>query len=219
MFKYWQTTSMLLCLCFLFSFVWAVVHYQLRFSRTPRGSRANPGSMPLFPVLLLAPLLLVAGFRLFGINLIYPVSLDATTADMLLAALVPALVLVFASGLIPTVAAGIRDEIGHWTGKPFALMMTACGLETKSMMRRLIITKALITAWMRCMPWLFGEMIIVEVIFNAPGLGLDAWTMARQRNFSALMEALLWLGVLYIFCVLITQNLQRKIGKRLESYS
>lgn len=219
MLKYWQTTALLLCLCFLFSLAWAFLQYQVRFARSVRASSASAGVMPIFPVLLIAPLLLVAGFRVFGVNLIYPLTLDASTADMVLAALVPAAVLVVASGLIPAVASGVRSEIAHWSSKPFALMMTACGLETKAMMRRLILTKALVSAWMKCMPWLFGEMIIVEVIFNAPGLGLDAWTMARQRNFSALFDALLWLAFLYIICVLIAQSLQRKIGKRLESYS
>lgn len=218
MLKYWQTTMILLCLCFLFSFAWALLSYHFGY-RTRLPVESRQGATPLFPVLLIAPLLLVLGFRLFGVNLIYPVTFDATFIDMLSAALVPATVLVFASGLMPAVSTSVRSEIGLWSGKPFALMMTACGLKTKAMMRRLIVMRAYTNAWMRCMPWLFGEMIIVEVVFNAPGLGLDAWTMARQRNLSALFEALLWLGFMYVVCVLLTQWLQRQIGKRLETYS
>ncbi len=175
--------------------------------------------MPFVPVLLVAPLLLVVGFRAFGINFIYPVTFDSTFFDLVLAGIAPAFVLAYASGLIPTVSASVSSELDFWARKPFVLMMTASGLYPKKMMRRLVTTRALLISWMRCMPWLFGEMIIVEVVFNAPGLGLDAWNMAKQRNIEALLQSLVWLGGLYIVCVFLAQYGHEKIGKRLESYA
>jgi ABC-type dipeptide/oligopeptide/nickel transport system permease component len=219
MFKYFQTTTILLVLCFLLSLAWSYLQYQWKYGKPLSGKAAVAGSTPFVPVLLIAPLLLVIGFRVFGINLIYPVTFDATFLDLLLAGVVPALVLGYASGLIPTVSATVTSELDFWSRKPFALMMTASGLYPKKMMRRLVTTRALLISWMRCMPWLFGEMIIVEVIFNAPGLGLDAWNMAKQRNMDAIVQSLLWLGALYIVCVFVAQYAHKQIGKRLESYA
>lgn len=219
MFKYFQTTTLLLILCFGLSIVWSYLQYQIRYTVDRQKNKRVVSGTPLVPVLLIAPLSLVAGFRLFGINLIYPVSFDSTFVDLLMAGIVPSVVLAFASGLLPAITAGIGSELAFWNEKPFVLMMTASGLESKKMMRRLIMYRALVSAWMRCMPWLFGEMIIVEVIFNAPGLGLDAWTMAKQRNVGALLESLIWLGMLYVVCVVCTQSVQKKLGRRLESYA
>jgi ABC-type dipeptide/oligopeptide/nickel transport system permease component len=219
MFKYFQTTTILLVLCFLLSLVWSYLQYQWRFHRPRSSGSESVGSSPFVPVLLIAPILLVVGFRVFGINLIYPVTFDSSFLDLLLAGIVPSIVLGFASGLIPSVSSTIKSELDFWSRKPFALMMTASGFDRKKMMRRLVTTRALLISWMRCMPWLFGEMIIIEVVFNAPGLGLDAWNMAKQRNMGALFQSLTWLAVLYIVCVFLAQKANSKLGKRLESYA
>ncbi len=219
MFKYFQTTTILLAFCFLLSLAWSYLQYQWKFGKSRPNKSLVVGSTPFVPVLLIAPLVLVIGFRVFGLNFIYPVTFDSTFLDLLLAGIVPSLVLGFASGLFPTVSATVASELDFWSRKPFALMMVASGLYPKKMMRRLVTTRALLISWMRCMPWLFGEMIIVEVVFNAPGLGLDAWNMAKQRNMGALLQALMWLGALYVVCVFLAQYAHKQIGKRLESYA
>jgi ABC-type dipeptide/oligopeptide/nickel transport system permease component len=219
MFKYFQTTTILLGFCFLLSVMWSYLQYQWKYGKPNSSKTSTVSGMPFVPVLLVAPLLLVVGFRVFGFNFIYPVTFDSSFSDLLLAGIVPAFVLGYASGLIPSITSSVRSEIDFWSQKPFVLMMTASGLYPKKMMRRLVTTRALLISWMRCMPWLFGEMIIIEVIFNAPGLGLDAWNMAKQRNIGALLQSLMWLGSLYVVCVFLAQYGHKKIGKRLESYA
>ena len=38
-----------------------------------------------------------------------------------------------------------------------------------------------------------GELIVVETVFNAPGLGLDAWHLARTRDLEGLATTIGWL--------------------------
>lgn len=221
MLKYFQTTTLILAWCFALTLIWAFVAYRRTArSSTPRNPRASTAALAgiIAPALVIGPLALVLAFRALGINLLFPVHFFAELQTLLAAALAPALVLVLSSGLAGSLTRQIRREYSYWEAKTFALMTRAVGRRTEDALRRLVLIKSLCGAWSQCLPWLFGELIIVETVFNAPGLGLDAWHLARARDLTGLGETIAWLAVLYGSCVLLTAGVNRWIGRRLESY-
>jgi ABC-type dipeptide/oligopeptide/nickel transport system permease component len=110
-------------------------------------------------------------------------------------------------------------EVRHWRQKPFVALTLAKGGTESMALRKLVILKSLAEGWSQCLPWLFGELIIVEAMFNAPGLGLDTWNMAKMRNMEGLFQSLLWLGGIYLLSFWLTVRWNRWIGNRLEGYA
>jgi ABC-type dipeptide/oligopeptide/nickel transport system permease component len=218
MFKYFQTTTLILFWCFFISWLWAVVVYWYT-TKFSKQSIEKQGRLALLPALVLAPLALVLFHSFFGINLLFPLHFFASFSTLLLASLVPAVVLLLASGLLGSIKQTVAYEYSYWRGKTFALVSESLGRRVDTTLRRLVLLKALTASWSRCLPWLFGELIVVESVFNAPGLGLDAWHLARIRDFAGLAEAIFWLALLYGICVAVTAVINNWIGKRLESYS
>ncbi len=218
MFKYLQTTTLILGWCFLLSVLWAVVCFYWT-SLHRRKNKVLSLNQTILPSLVLGPILLVVFYNIASVNLIFPVQLLSSFSQLLWASFVPAVVLIFASGLFAYILQVCRKEFCHWQKKPFVALSLAKGASTESALRKLIILKTLGEAWSQCLPWLFGELIIVEAIFNAPGIGLDTWNMAKLRNFDGLLSGLFWLACLYVVCVLFSAILNRWLGRRLESYA
>ena len=221
MIKYAETTTLILLWCFLLSVGWAWLVYGLQayFRRGPLVTRTQLAGTAILPALVVGPLVLVAAFRLAGINLLYPVHFFATLPALAGAALVPSLVLLVASGMAATVRRNVIEEYELWSAKTFALVVLAVGRSPHHVLRRLVMTKALAQAWSQCLPWAFGELIIIETVFNAPGLGLDAWHLARVHDLAGLGEIVAWLAALYLLCVGLTVAVNRWLGRRLESYA
>jgi len=184
-----------------------------------RGRRVNADGGLILPALAFAPVLLVGAYRVFNINLLFPVHFFASFDELLLDALTPALVLIAASGLGGQIRALTAAEYEHWRVKAFARAALAYGMAPQRVLRRLVIIKVMTRAWSRCLPWLFGELMIVEAVFNAPGLGLDAWNLARTRQLAELAVSLGWLAGLYGFCLIVTAWAHAWLGRRLESYA
>jgi ABC-type dipeptide/oligopeptide/nickel transport system permease component len=230
MFKYLETTFLILVWCSVLSGLWAVFCYQLTIKRkvrhalgsedlTTREVNVAVGSrVAIIPALVLAPLIVAAAYKIFGLNLLFPVHFFASFSSLCAAAFVPAVVLVLASGLFGTMKRMINYEYDYWQSKTFALVTASLGLSVSRSLGRLVIWKSLATAWSRCLPWLFGELIVVEAVFNAPGLGLFSWHMARTQDFGGLAGAIMWLALLYGLCVAGSAMINGWIGKRLESY-
>jgi hypothetical protein len=121
MFKYFQTTTLILLWCLVLSSAWAVVaFYRAARHDAPPPRRQFAGLIA--PALVLAPLALVLAFRVVGINLLFPVGFFADLSTLAFAALAPALILVLSSGLIGGLSRQIRTEYSHWSSKTFALM-------------------------------------------------------------------------------------------------
>lgn len=219
MLKYLQTTTLILAWCAVLSLVLSWIIYVLASSRHERRGR---GKMPLsgviLPALVVAPIALATAFKVLGWNLLFPVHFFTDWQTLTVAALAPALVLVLSSGLAGSLWRLTHREYAHWRGKTFAVMATATGQRPEAALRRLVLAKSLCSSWSQCLPWLFGELIIVEVVFNAPGLGLDAWQLAKVRDLAGLSETILWLAGLYAFAVSLTAALNHWLGRRLESY-
>ena len=219
MLKYAETTSLILCWCVLISVGLTALMFAVESRRRPGHARAMWSDGLVVPALVVGPVMLVGAFRIAGINLLFPVHFFADFPTLVAAALVPALVLVVASGMSSTIRRTLRGEYAEWSGRPFAIAALAFGSTSRRAVRRLVIAKTLARAWSQCLPWLFGELIIVETVFNAPGLGLDAWHLARIRDFEGLATTVIWLAGLYGTALLFTALLHTWLGRRLESYA
>jgi ABC-type dipeptide/oligopeptide/nickel transport system permease component len=202
--------------------VWSILYYWLiskKENLTPPAKLTNSlRNVVIVPSLVLGALAISLSYKFFGINLIFPLHLFASTNDLILKSFVPALILVVASGLAQHLSYNIRQEYVVWHNKNFVLVSKSLGLNPSKTLRSIVLVKSITESWTQCLPWLFGELIVIECIFNAPGLGFDAWTMAKTRDFAGLFNACLWLTALYALCVLANYIINKWNGKKLESY-
>ena len=219
------TTGLVLAWCLVLSLVWAHLCYVIVACRRKvpvytlvAARAATLGSGVIMPVLVAAPLTLLLAFRAASINLLFPVTLFATPVELLKATFAPALVLFCASGLGTALTKQIQREYRHWQAQPFIRLSFALGKSTPKELYKLVMSKSLGSAWSQGLPWLFGELVVVEAIFNAPGLGLEAWHMARIRDHSGLLHCVGWLVLLYLVCTTLTSWSNRRLGTRLASY-
>jgi ABC-type dipeptide/oligopeptide/nickel transport system permease component len=170
------------------------------------------------PALVVAPLALLGAFRMLSVNLLFPVALFSTTSELIAAACAPALVLFVASGLARGLAREISREYAYWRRQPCAYTALACGQPVAAALRRLVIWKSVTAAWAESLPWLYGELVVVEAVFNAPGLGLGAWHMARMRDAAGLGECVGLLVAFYGLMVVLAAVVNQRLGRRLASY-
>lgn len=216
-----ETTLVILLWCLLMSVVWTVAAY-LRALRMPldRNLETDPlGFGLVVPSLVLAPVVLCVAFRGFGWNLLFPIELFAGHGSVYRAALAPAAVLLLSSGLAGALTRQISSERLLWGQQAFATTAVAYGKTIDAATRRLVLCRGFLTAWSRCLPWIYGELIIVEAVFNAPGVGLNAWHLARERDHGGLVAMLAVLIGLYGATVALTAWGNSWLGKRLESYA
>ena len=236
LFKYFETTALIILWAFVFSLLWAGCVYlwvtrsqRYKQNRMAAASHATSREKPegaavmsssiISPALLVAPLVLIFAHDLLGFNLLFPVHLTADFLQVLVAAIAPALVLLLACGLLGQLSRQIPATYSEWSQKTFVTMTKSYGGTPRRALRKIVIGGVLSQAWSQSLPWFFGELIVVECVFNAPGLGLDAWHAARIRHWQGLMESLLWLALLYGTAVLASALFAKWLGKRLESYS
>lgn len=218
-----QATIWVLLWCLILSLCLSLFSWWLLLRRQERRRElpVQAGiSLPMpAPALVLAPLLLVAAFACFNINLIFPVSLLAGTTRMFFAALAPAVVLFLASGLAGALVRSQSAAYSRWRARPFAVFAQSLGSRPERAIRRVVLLESWLTAWTAALPWLFGELIVVEVVFNAPGLGSAAWLAARERDFPALLTNL---GVLLVLYTLLSGGkklFHQELGKKLQGYA
>lgn len=214
------TTLIILAWCIVLTVLWTALAYFWAVRRVNWQPKAKPelGQGMVLPALVLAPVMLVVSFRVFGINLLFPSAFEATASVTAFGAIAPAVVLFVASGLARCIWQTVTMQFQHWQRQPFATTMLACGATREVAVRRLVVIKSFLSAWTQCLPWLYGELIIVEAVFNAPGLGLLAWDSARQRDHLTLLSAVTGLVALYTVAVALAASASHWLGRRLESY-
>lgn len=222
MIKYLQTTILIIGWCFVLSLFWAYLHYFIK-TKTFNPKRAREitlkrNSSLVIPSLILAPLFIALFYGLFRINLLFPIHFFSTFSSIILYGFMPAFIALLASGLLVSIATKIGREYCYWQSRPFTLVAKAYGKKSHKFLRKLIIIKTLAESWAQCLPWLFGELIVIECLFNAPGLGLDAWHLAKTRNISGLLEITIWLAAIYGMLIVICSTINKWIGRRLDGY-
>jgi len=214
------TTILILAWCIAISVAWTALAYvwSTRIVGGEARDRLDLGQGIILPGLVLAPVMLVISFRVFGINLLFPSAFEATILTTVSAATAPAFALFLSSGLGRSLWRTLGMQYHLWQRQPFATAAVAYGSTRELAVRRLVVLKSFLAAWAQSLPWLYGELIIIEAVFNAPGLGLSAWDAARQRDHLGLLTAVAGLIALYAVSVAISSWVSHWLGRRLESY-
>lgn len=217
MFQYFQTTTMILFWTITISVVWGLLVYFLPFK--VKAQRSLKSNQFILPTLLFAPILIVIFYDAMQINLIFPVAITASTEKIFFSSFVPAIVLSIATGLLYNIASQIKVLKSRFLEANFSKLTVALGLDPNKRLLKLIVSKSLLDSWISALPWIFGELIIVEALFNAHGLGLDLWHMARMRDFGGFIEGVIWLLGIYAVISLMTSHLSKGLGRKLEGYN
>jgi len=171
------------------------------------------------PALLWLPLVISLGFLWFRINLIFPIGFDTSLTEVWLRTTVPAAILFLSTGTMQKSISKVSEELRTWSATRFFTFARSVGFSRTKTLRRLILSRAILSSASYGLPWFFTELIVVECLLNVPGLGSLAWQAARLRNFNDLEIILALLMV--IFGALSGGNawLDYKLGKKLESYA
>ena len=216
MLQYFQTTTMILAWSIGLSFCWAVAVFLLPARFSPRKKTIN--RQIILPTLLFAPIVLFLFHKYLNINLIFPVVSISNIESILLATLAPSVVLCFATGLFFSITLEVRTLKETFYASNFATFYKALGLSLKRKMFKLILSKSMIDCWKVSLPWIFGEIIIVEALFNAHGLGLEIWHAARMRDLENFSVNIAWLMTMYVVLGAVASFLSKRMGERLSDY-
>ena len=165
------------------------------------------------PAIVLSPLILVIVFQTFGVYLIFPISLITDFMSQLRSGFIPGLVVFLASGMAHSIYHNTIMSITEWRNKPFCLMAEAYGSSRKTTIRNIACTNSFLDSLNRCLPWVFGELFIVECIFNAPGLSYETWKSAKMEDFESLVNCVAVITIIYLV-IWSAQNLYSSIIKR-----
>ena len=210
------TTTLILLWCFFITFAWCQLLYPLVSRGIIPHFLTRP--WPLVPTLILGPVSVVAARQFFHWDLLYPTSTLASFFDLWIGAMIPATILTIASGWVGHIGSSLAQEYSFWKSKPFVWSGLSFGVPIEASVRKIVILKSYSETCSRSLPWLFGEIMIVESLFNAPGLGLDAWRAARRRDYLSLWESLIWILALYLVIQCLNSLLHQRLGKKLRGY-
>lgn len=173
----------------------------------------------IIPCLLLAPVVVALAHRFFGVNLIFPVQSMTSLSTYFQLSIFPAIILLFGSGFFGVTISTVARETLFWKKKSFVVVAQAYGIPYSQSLRKLVLLKGWVLCWSLCLPWIFGELVVVEAVFNAPGLGYQIWTLARNREIALLPYPILFLALVYVTVLVSSTHMHQKIGRRLESYA
>jgi peptide/nickel transport system permease protein len=93
------------------------------------------------------------------------------------------------------------------------------GLPRRTVMRRHVLRNSLlptIAVIATQTGYLFGGLVIVEVIFNYNGVGRVLFQAAQQKDFPLLQSAVLVIGLVYLVATLIADILYSVLNPRVR---
>ncbi|MFK7872245.1 MAG: ABC transporter permease subunit [Oligoflexales bacterium] len=149
----------------------------------------------------------------------FPVYYDSSVLDIVFYCLQPSLVLLLSSGLAHAIMTNMKINYARWVKSFFVRSGQGFGFSVSSMLKPLLIKKTLLESWIYYFPWIFGEIIVVESIFNIPGIGFSLWQAFRQRDIDQVFYLLFLLGSCYAAFAIIFYANQKKLSRLLQSYS
>lgn len=217
MFKYFQTTTMILIWSVLLSVAWALFVYILPQKR--EDVEESKARQFIMPTLMFAPLLLFLFHKFLDVNLIFPVATLSSLSKIAMSSFMPAIVLCIATGLFYNIAIDVNRLKRRFREASFSKLTMALGLNLEKRLCKLVVSKSLIDSWVSSLPWIFGEILIIEALFNAPGLGLDIWHMARMRDLEGFLVGVFWLLSIYFAISFVASRFSKKLGEKLEGYN
>ena len=188
------------------------------------GKKSKPNTFPFLsfelalPSLVLGPLVLIVFYQVLNINLIYPVQMITSNSTLFLSGLVPSIVLLIASGFIQRLKSNLINDYNYWSNQPFIMVTRSMGLNPKPKLAVLVMSKSFLDTWNQSLPWLIGEILIVELVFNAPGLFQGLWRSARENRLDTMFLYLIQIVIVYLLLNLIITKMQQKLGELLINY-
>lgn len=171
------------------------------------------------PAMILAPLLVLTWHFLWRQPLSFPVSFFSSWWRLAMGCLPPATVLLFASGFLPLMIRMELRELADARSKPFFTVARAFGKRPGPQIWSIVVGSAYANAWLRSLPLLFSELLMVEVIFNAPGLGQAAWQAAKGRDGAGLLSAIGLMIAVYGAVMTAALMVSRRTGRRMQGYA
>jgi ABC-type dipeptide/oligopeptide/nickel transport system permease component len=186
---------------------------------TNAGPQSEGHDVPfIIPALAIAPVAIFSAWATARVNLIFPVFEFTDTLDIFLASLTPALILLFGSGLFWRIISLSRSEWSFWYSKPFVRVERAFGKDVQRRLSPMIVTRIALQSGSDCLPLIFSELVIIESIFNAPGLGFWSWEYAKTRDVQSALTSIAGLFVAYGLVNLMILFANRNLGKKLAGY-
>ena len=209
-------SAIILAWFFALSVIWQIFVFEY-IVRTEKGF-IRASSPLILPAIVLSPILLVMVFKLFGVYLIFPINLLTDLSGQIRSGFFPGLVVFLASGMASSVLRNSAIFFDEWKGKPFCLMGQAYGYSKSSMIRNIVCKTSFIDSLSRCLPWVFGELFIVECIFNAPGLSYETWKAAKMEDYESLISCMTVISFAYVVIWIAQYSYSSNLKKRLSNY-
>ena len=187
---------------------WLAIVLQLTFSMwlgwTPLAGRIEGFAPPTVSGLFLLDALLAGDLRLFGKAFAY-LALPAVTLA------VPAM-----ATIVRFTRAGVLDSLQS----NFVLYQRAMGLPEYLIVWKYVLRSALISTVTQ-IGLLFGILlagaVVVEAIFDWPGIGAYAFSSIFQSDYNAVMGFTLWAGSIFILVNLLVDLAQALIDPRAQA--
>lgn len=201
---------MILAVTFAVTAAWAIY-------RTLRKN--TPHATAYLPAIVTIPVLTIAIFRICGKDIHYPITLLTTSHwDRITYALLPGFVLAISSGLLRRISLESAHMMHTWQTKSFCSFFAGNGIAAIPLLRTLAYRYALAKSWQLQLPLLFTELVIVECLFNAPGLGYELWQGVLKHNFAAVSLVLMYFLVLYALAYGSSFWISRQLALKLKGY-
>lgn len=175
--------------------------------------------LPMIPAIILVPLLNMLFLFIFKSSFLFPSLLTANFMDLFIAALIPSFVLLVSGGLWFQLYVASIKGIDRLTTMPFYIFGKSLGLTPRRIVFRPLMLDVFFSTWLRCLPWLFCEIVVVEALFNVPGVGSLIWRAFLERNVALGSLALLIFISFYLCLSFVVKVIVIQVGRKFESYS
>jgi peptide/nickel transport system permease protein len=143
----------------------------------------------------------------------------ADAADLIAASVLPAatLILILAAHVMRMVRASVIEVMGA----EFVQMARLKGVPERQILWRHVVPNALLPAISvigLTVAWLLGGVVIVESVFNYPGLGRLAVDAVADQDLPLVQAVALLFGVIYVLTNLASDLLSMALNPRLRTF-
>jgi peptide/nickel transport system permease protein len=137
--------------------------------------------------------------------------------DLAAHAVLPVVCLSYAS--IATISRQMRAATAEVAGSDFVLAARARGVPERTVIWRHIVRNALVPATTmvgQVLPWLVGGSVLVETVFEIPGMGKYAFDSLQRREYDAVAACVLVTGVMTLAGLWLSDFLQARLDPRVR---
>ena len=152
---------------------------------------------------------------------VLPVTATAPTGSGLLTQvkylILPTIPLVFV--LFGYIARVTRAGAVEVLGSDYVRTATLKGLPRRTVIRRHVLRNALpptVTVVATQIGYLFGGLVVIEILFNYRGIGLLIFNAARGKDFPLLESCVLVIGILYLTVTLLADLVYSLLNPRIR---